>query len=115
MVEEALSTSQGGLKDWLIQRVTAVILAAYLFFLVIYCLLHPGMSFGTWQGLFASTWMRVFSFFALVSLAMHTWVGMWTVLTDYVKCVCGRLFLEVAIILALIGYVVWGVEVLWRL
>jgi succinate dehydrogenase / fumarate reductase membrane anchor subunit len=114
MMQNPTSLSSSGLRDWLIQRVTAIILAVYVIFLLIFVAAHSHLHYDQWQALFANPFMRIFSFLALLSLVTHSWVGIWTVLTDYIKCAWGRLFLEVLMILALICYLVWGVGILWR-
>lgn len=115
MIDSPFSLSHNGLRDWLIQRITAVVLGLYFGFLLIYFLVHPSLEFVQWQALFNCPAMRIFSFFALLCTVWHAWIGIWTVLTDYIKCVAGRLLLEVLMILSLIGYLVWGVLILWRI
>lgn len=55
--------------------------------------------------------MRLFSVLAVISLAGHAWVGMWTVFTDYIKSSGLRLVLQAAMILAVIVYLFWGVMI----
>ncbi len=113
MVKNATSYSGSGLRDWLIQRVTAMILALYVIFLAGYILLVPKLTFVVWESLFSHMMMKVATLFALLALIMHAWIGMWTILTDYVKCVCIRLVLEIAIVIALVSYFIWGAIILW--
>lgn len=115
MMESGTSLTSTGLRDWIVQRVTAVILGLYFIFLLGFFALHPHLSYEQWQTLFAHPGMRIFSFLALVSLVGHSWVGIWTVLTDYVRFTFIRLILEVLMAVALIGYLVWGIEILWRI
>lgn len=115
MVGSVTSLTRSGLRDWLIQRITAVILAIYAIFLMGYLVCHSPLSYEVWHGLFTCEAMRVFTFLALLSVVYHTWVGIWTVLTDYIKCPCLRLTLQVLVVLALIGYLVWGVDIVWGL
>ncbi|AMD02106.1 succinate dehydrogenase, hydrophobic membrane anchor protein [Halomonas chromatireducens] len=65
MVTNITNLGRSGLSDWLIQRVSAVILALYTLFIVAYLLFNPGLDYYTWSGLFAQTWMRIFSLQAL--------------------------------------------------
>ena len=81
MVTAVTSMGRSGLYDWLMQRVTAVILLAY--FLLVGCVLVCGVDYASWKALYSQTWMRVFSLLALLSLGMHAWVGLWAVFTDY--------------------------------
>jgi succinate dehydrogenase / fumarate reductase membrane anchor subunit len=115
MVRNVTSLTRSGLRDWLIQRVTAVILGAYAIFLVGFLMLHQPITFDLWSALFQNGFMRVFTFLALLSMVYHTWVGIWTVFTDYVKCSCLRLTLQIIVILALFSYLAWGVAIVWGL
>jgi len=50
-----------GPSDWIIQRITSVIMAAYLFFLVGYLLANPSLTYGQWAELNSLLAMRLFS------------------------------------------------------
>lgn len=60
MVTNITSFGRSGLSDWLMQRVSAVILALYTVFIVAYLLFNPNLDYYTWSGLFEQTWI-VFS------------------------------------------------------
>ena len=106
--------SQGmGLRDWLIQRFTAIFLGFYSVYLLVFLFQHPDLNYNDWRALFSSYWMQIASLFALVSIGLHAWIGLWTVLTDYVKSTFWRYVLQAAILFALFGYVVWGIMILW--
>lgn len=113
MVTNVTNLGRTGLSDWLIQRVSAVVLALYTLFLVGYLLFSPNLDYATWSGLFAQTWMRIFSLLAFISLAGHAWVGLWTVTTDYIKPTGIRIAAQSVIILAIFVFLVWGIQVLW--
>lgn len=118
MVTSVTSFGRSGLSDWLIQRVTAVILLAY--FLCIAYVLWGGVDYAEWKALFSQTWMRVFSVMAILSLAAHAWIGMWVVLTDYLtERLMGstgnvlRFSFQILCSLVIFVYVIWGVQILW--
>jgi len=113
MVTNVTNLGRSGLSDWLIQRVTALILALYTLFIVAYLLFNPGLDYAAWSGLFAQTWMRIFTLLALISIAGHAWVGLWTVTTDYLKSTGVRVVAQIVIILAIFVFLVWGIQVLW--
>ncbi len=113
MVTNVTNFSRSGVSDWLIQRVSAVVLALYTLFMVGYLLLHPHLDYFTWNGLFSQLWMRLFSLLAFISLAAHAWVGMWTVCTDYLHATGIRVAVQAVIILANFVFLVWGIQVLW--
>lgn len=120
MVTNITSLGRNGLADWLIQRATAVILTAYTFFLVGFIVTTPELDFATWHQLFDQLWMRIFSFLALLSIAAHSWIGLWAVLTDYVtsylmgsKALSIRMAALGLYALVTVSYLVWGIEILW--
>jgi succinate dehydrogenase / fumarate reductase membrane anchor subunit len=103
-----------GLKDWLAQRISALVLAAYTVVLLVSLMFLPELNYGTWAGLFASAWMKVLTLLALLALVWHAWIGVRDIYMDYVKPTAVRLFLQVATILLLAGYAAWAVIILWR-
>jgi succinate dehydrogenase / fumarate reductase, membrane anchor subunit len=115
MVTQVTNVSRTGLSDWLIQRVSSVILASYLLFIFGFVFIQSPMDFDLWSDLFSRTWMRLFSFLALFSLVLHSWVGIWTVLTDYIKCSCLRLTIQIIVVMLLILCLVWGIQIVWSL
>src|SRR5690606_41934588 len=84
MVTTATDLGRNGVADWIIQRVSAVVLIVYTIFLVAFIASNPQLDYATWRDLFNQQWMRIFSFIALISIAAHGWIGLWGVLTDYV-------------------------------
>lgn len=102
-----------GFHDWLIQRVSAVLIGAYAVFIMAFIASHPAMSFDVWHQLFSNTLMKISTVIVLVSVLWHAWIGLWTVFTDYVKCGVLRLLLEVLVIIALLGYFAWCIDALW--
>ena len=111
----ALSLTGNGFRDWLLQRISSVILALYCLFVLCYALFYSNLDFYAWQALFANNWMRVFSVLAMLSLLVHAWVGIWTVLTDYVKQPCLGLVLHILVVLSLFSYLAWAVAIVWGL
>ena len=104
-----------GLKDWLAQRITAVVLAVYTLVLGLAVLAGPPLGQASWKALFSGPFIRVLTVLAFVALAWHAWIGMRDIWMDYVKPVGIRLALHVFSILWLVGCAGWAVQVLWRL
>ncbi|EDP46919.1 succinate dehydrogenase, hydrophobic membrane anchor protein [Rickettsiella grylli] len=107
------SLSGNGLRDWLIQRVTSLVLAAYILFLLAYIGYHHPLDFTTWQHLFSHLSMRLFSTLFLFSLFWHAWVGLWTIVTDYIRWASLRLMVQLFIIMTLFLYLIWGLAIFW--
>ncbi len=115
MVKPAGSLGRNGLQDWLIQRVSAVILAIYTAFLIIYFVMHPALTYEEWHRLFTFKAMQYASLLVLFSLMSHAWIGVWTIITDYVKPLPFRLFLQIFFMMALLICVVWGIRIIWSI
>ena len=120
MVSSVTSLGRSGLSDWLVQRVSALVMTAYIFFMVGYFVINPSPSFEQWQALHGSLAMRIFSLLTILSIAAHAWIGMWCVLTDYItvrligpKATPIRMFLQLAMIALILFYVVWAIDILW--
>lgn len=113
MVTSITSFGRSGLYDWMIQRVSAVVLLAYTVFMMGYLLTTPELTYEQWRGLFDSTAMRIFSLLTLLSFAAHIWIGMWSVSTDYIKATGARFVFQSATGLLTFIYVVWGIQILW--
>ncbi|WPC06995.1 succinate dehydrogenase, hydrophobic membrane anchor protein [Pseudomonas sp. MBLB4123] len=120
MVTNVTNFSRSGLYDWMAQRVSAVVLAAYVLFLLGFVIVNPGMGYAEWHGLFSGTAMRIFSLLALVALSAHAWVGMWTISTDYLtpmalgkSATAVRFLFQAACGIAMFAFFVWGVQILW--
>ena len=105
------SLTGNGLRDWLVQRVTSLIMLVYIIFILAFFIFHSRVDYVNWQGLFRSTSMRLFSSVFLLSLFWHVWVGMWTIITDYIKPFSLRLMLQIVIIIALLLYFIWGLAI----
>ena len=113
MVANIMSLTGNGLRDWMIQRVTAVILGVYFIFILGFFFIHPDVNYAQWQALFTHTFVRISTAITLIALILHAWIGVWTVITDYVKGTALRLTIEILVIIALLYYFLWGLEILW--
>lgn len=120
MVTNVTSFGRSGLYDWVIQRLTAVVLAVYFVALLGYLLINPDLTYQQWQALFATTWVRIASLLALLALCAHAWIGLWTISTDYLtadmigaKATVIRFLFQTACVVLMFIYLVWGIQILW--
>ena len=120
VVTNVTSFGRSGLYDWLVQRVTAIILGVYFVGMLGYLIQHPDLSYQQWHALFSTTWVRIASLLALISLCAHAWVGLWTISTDYLttylmgsKATVLRLLFQAGSVALMFIYLVWGIQILW--
>ena len=111
-VNSVTNLGRSGVYDWMVQRVSAYLLALYTIFLLGF-MLTTDLDYEAWAGLFSQTWFRIFSLGTLIALGGHAWVGLWTVSTDYLKHTGVRFGFQAIVILAIFVFLVWGVQVLW--
>lgn len=105
-----------GLRDWLSQRVTAGLMALYTLIVLAQVLFSKGpLGYEGWAGIFASQWMKVFTFVIIVALLYHAWVGVRDIWMDYVKSTAIRLMLQILTLCWLVGCSGWAIQILWRL
>lgn len=102
-----------GVKDWLAQRVTAVLMAVYTVVALYLFLTAPELSYRSWAGLFAQQWFKLLTMAVLLGLFYHAWVGMRNVWMDYIKPVMLRLVLQMATIAWLLVCVAYSAQILW--
>ena len=102
-----------GWRDWLSQRITAVIMLLYTLLILACVLWHGGMDHAIWTRLFANSAFKLASFLFMMSLLFHAWVGVRNIAMDYIKPTGVRLTFQVVVICVLIAYTGWTIQVLW--
>ena len=119
-IKSATGLTGSGTRDWIVQRISAVVLAVYSVVLLGFFLTHGDVSFTQWSRFMTSLPMRLFSLVAVLALAGHAWVGMWTVFTDYITTgklgasAAGlRLVLQTLMIIAVLVFLFWGIMIFW--
>ena len=115
MINRIVVGAHYGLKDWIAQRATAVIMAIYTVFIGAAILVVRPAGFQGWHDLFACGPVKFFTFLAFTSLFYHAWIGVRDIWMDYVKPTGLRLTLHVITLAVLIGYAAWAAAILWRL
>jgi succinate dehydrogenase / fumarate reductase membrane anchor subunit len=104
-----------GIRDWLAQRVTAILMAVYTVVLLVLFLTSSESSYVAWSGIFAMQWFKLLTFAVIIALLYHVWVGMRDVWMDYVThSVVLRLLFQVATIVWLIACAGYAAQILWR-
>ncbi|EAQ32706.1 MULTISPECIES: succinate dehydrogenase, hydrophobic membrane anchor protein [Idiomarina] len=113
MVREAGTFGRSGPHDFILLRASAVVMLLYVLFMVGFFASTADVTYANWTGLFSNLWMKVFTLLALTGVLVHGWIGIWQVLTDYVKASGVRAFIQFVFSVGLI--IVWltGLFVLW--
>ena len=103
-----------GWKDWLVQRVTAVVMILYTLGMLGVTLYNGGFDYALWQALFANAAFRIATLLFGLAVLWHAWIGMRDIWMDYIKPVGLRLVLQVLTIVWLLGCAGYAAQILWR-
>lgn len=115
MIKRTVVGAGYGLKDWIVQRASAVVMAAYtVIFLVALGTMGSG-GYGAWRAIFANGFMQFVTFIFFISLVLHLWVGIRDIWMSYIKPDGLRFLFMIGTIAALVGYAGWAAKILWRL
>ncbi len=116
-MKSATGLTGSGSRDWIVQRVSAIVLAVYTIVVFGWVLCHSlnhTLDYASWYGFMMTLPMKIFSLLAILSLAAHAWIGMWTIFTDYINSSVGlRLVLQTATVISIVVFVLWGVQIFW--
>ncbi|HLR17914.1 MAG TPA: succinate dehydrogenase, hydrophobic membrane anchor protein [Alcanivoracaceae bacterium] len=114
------SLSRNGMADWLLQRISAVVLAVYMIGLMGYLVFASDVSYDSWKALMTSLPMQLANSVVIISIIVHAWVGLWTVTTDYLTraqfgdaATALRLTVQSLLMLSFLVLTVWGFVVIW--
>jgi succinate dehydrogenase membrane anchor subunit len=102
-----------GLKDWLLQRLTALVMAAFTLLVLAIALWNGGIDYALWKALFANGAWKLAAFLFMVALLYHAWIGARDIYMDYFKPAWIRLTLQLLSVVVLIVYFGWTIQILW--
>ncbi|WP_338515978.1 succinate dehydrogenase, hydrophobic membrane anchor protein [Candidatus Legionella polyplacis] len=108
------SLTGSGIKDWIIQRVTSIYLLFYFLWFLIYWFFCHKLTYDNWVKLFDSNMFKVSSILTLFFLNFHAWIGLWTIITDYIKKTYYRLLLYIVVYIYLTIQFIYGVMIIFR-
>lgn len=114
MVTNVTNLTRNGFSDWVVQRLTAIVLLVYTPIIIGFFLFTPEISYESLNAFFGQLWVKIFTLLAIISISAHAWIGLWTVSTDYMPITIARISFQVFYVIALFGFTVWSIDVLWR-
>lgn len=113
MVRREVIGAHYGLRGFLVQRVTAVVMAVYTAFALVMLATLPRFDHAGWTSLWTMPSVRYATFAFVVAVLLHAWVGLRNVFMDYVHPTGLRLTLYIIVIVALVMYGAWSIQILW--
>jgi succinate dehydrogenase / fumarate reductase membrane anchor subunit len=113
VVTNQATIKRDGVQDWVSLRATALIIMLFSFYIGWFFITTDTVTYDVWQGFFGSLTTKVFTLAALVSVMLHVRIGLWQVLTDYIKPAGLRAGLQYVLNIIAFVYVAVGLFVLW--
>ena len=114
MLIQLLTNKYPGMRLWLSQRLTALVMAVYIVSLVILIAIVQPSGHAAWHAFFAPIWFRIATLIFFMCLFMHAWLGVADVLQDYVFNKTLRGYMQIAVDIALVTYLFWLMFILWN-
>jgi succinate dehydrogenase / fumarate reductase membrane anchor subunit len=107
MLIELLTDRYPGMRQWLTQRLSAVVMALYTLMFVLLIAVYQPANYAEWHDFFSPWLWRLATLICWVCLTMHAWLGVRDVLKDYIFNVTVRSYLQLLVELALIIDLTW--------
>ena len=103
-----------GLQAWMLQRLSALYLAAYTLYLLWHFIRHAPDGYQTWHAWIATPAVGISAALFFLALLLHAWVGLRDILMDYVHTLTLRLGLTALLLLGLTACGLWALHILWQ-
>ncbi len=104
-----------GFSDWMWQRLTAATMAIYSVLVLVYWMLAPSAGYAGWHAWCSPPLFRLASLLFFWALMYHAWLGLREIMMDYVHHTLWRSRLEWLVRVALLGYAVWALVIVWSI
>lgn len=104
-----------GVYEWIIVRLSAIIIAFYCITLCSFIALTKNLSYTQWYTFFNSNVIKIFNFIILLLVLAHTWIGLRHILEDYIKSITLRRFVIGLASMILYIYFLLGTIIIWRI
>ena len=114
MLIQLLTNKYPGMRLWLSQRLTALVMAVYFVLLLVFLVIVQPAAHAEWHAFISPTWFRIATLVFFMCLFMHAWLGVADVLKDYVFNKTLRAYMQIAVDVLLIIYLFWLGYILWN-
>lgn len=114
MLFELLTSKYPGMRQWLMQRLSATMMALYVLVLIVRAAIYNPDGYAEWQAFSAPIWWRFLTLLFFVLMLLHAWIGVRDVLRDYVFNLRVRAVMQLLVDVALLINLVWICFILWN-
>ena len=115
MLLSLLTKRYPGMRAWLTQRLTGLLMAIYSVILLVLVLVYTPSTYADWLKFSQPLWWRFDTWLFWICLSIHAWLGVRDVLKDYVPHEQIRMVLLKLVVIVLWLYMIWITVLLWNL
>lgn len=101
-----------GLRAWLLQRLTAVYMIAFVIFLLAHFAIDAPESYDLWRAWMMRPEVSIATFVFFTALLLHAWVGIRDVVLDYLQPMIVRVPVMAIVGFSLLAMEAWIVRIL---
>lgn len=112
MSSRSTGSAHSGLGEWLLQRVTALYMGAFVLYFVFRLIIAPIDGYSAWKLWFAGGGVRISFALFFTSMLIHSWIGVRSVFMDYVKPAWVRFLVSLLTATGLLLVSMWVLNVL---
>jgi succinate dehydrogenase / fumarate reductase membrane anchor subunit len=105
-------SSHSGLTEWIIQRMTAIYMLLFIVYVFIRFTILPISSHADWQSLSSEVFFRIALLLFIFSVLAHAWLGIKSVMLDYIHPWYLRFSLLMLFAVLLMAMVIWSLMVI---
>ncbi len=115
MLIQLLTNKYPGMRLWLSQRLSAVMMAIYIVFLIALLIIQQPSNYESWYVFVSPIWFRLVTLVFFINLFIHAWLGVSDVLKDYIFNKILRANLQIIVDILLVVYLIWVSFILWNI
>ncbi|MFT8229677.1 MAG: succinate dehydrogenase, hydrophobic membrane anchor protein [Enterobacterales bacterium] len=113
MVNNKSSLGYSGVCEWLLVRSSAIVIICYVIYFLSFLIFTDIITYEVWCNFFNKIITKIFTIITILSISLHSWIGIWQILTDYIKLTSLRLVLQFFIIISLMIYICYGLIIVF--
>lgn len=114
MLFKLLSSQYPGMRWWLSQRLTALLMAIYIVLLIVALMVIQPVGYVAWHNFAHGMAFRIGTYLFFICLSIHAWLGVRDVLRDYVFNRSLRAYMQVAVDCLIVIELIWLLVILWK-
>ncbi|HEC13905.1 MAG TPA: succinate dehydrogenase, hydrophobic membrane anchor protein [Acidiferrobacteraceae bacterium] len=111
MKPEYRSSLRRGLGEWLLQRLSSLYIGGFALFVGVKLYLQPMQSYEAWTGWATSTGMGIAFAIFWFSIIIHAWIGLRSVIMDYIKPFGLRFIILSVLVLMFSALTLWTMDI----